>query len=198
MNDFVAETPETAPVAKGKPGRKPKMEARERSSSGLSVDQAHDMGLNVTGEGRDPNEKVEQERVRIPLNSGQKQSLRGYKLDWDNYHYRWFHESQTRGGRVAEALEAFYEHCTNPSGDNIKTPSGAGFDYLMRLPKKYWNQDVEASRARRNSMRAANNQISGNDKLQEYGIDTKTGERKFSGENPVKRSTSTSHNPYAD
>lgn len=182
-------------VAPKKRGPKPKL-ARERSAAGLSVDEAHRDGITM-GDDRDPNTKVEQERVRIPLNSGQKQSLRGYKLDWDNYHYRWFHESQTRGGRVIEAQEAFYEHCVDAQNNNIKTPSGAGFDYLMRLPKKYWQQDVQAARDRRAALRKATNTIKGDEKLQEYGVDER-GRPVFEGEAPAKRTTSTAQNPYAD
>lgn len=194
MSDII-ETTEVAVKPKGKPGRKP---ARERSAAGLSLDEAHRDGINVTGEGRDSNEAVEQSRVRIPLNSGHKQSLRGYKMEEDKFHYRWFHESATRGGRIAEALEAFYEHCVDKQGNNITTPSGAGRDYLMRLPKKYWQQDMQASRDRRNALKVATQTLTGDEKLQEYGVDTKTGRPVFEGETPVKRSTSTTQNPYAD
>lgn len=177
---------------KAKPGPKP----RERSAAGLSVDEAHREGITM-GDDRDPNVAVEQERVRIPLNSGQKQSLRGYKLDWDNFHYRWFHESATRGGRVIEAKEAFYEACVDAQGSAITTPSGAGRDYLMRLPKKYWQQDMAASRARREKLRQVTQTLKGDDKLQEYGVDNK-GRPVFEGETPVRRSSTVAHNPYSE
>jgi hypothetical protein len=178
---------------KGKPGRKP----RERSAAGLSVDEAHREGITM-GDDRDPNTAVEQERVRIPLNSGQKQSLRGYKLDWNHYQYRWFHESATRGGRVVEAEQAFYEKCVDGEGNAIRTPSGAGWDYLMRLPKKYWLEDMAASRARRNKLRQSTQELKGDGKIQEYGVDTKTGRPVFDGETPVKRSSSVAPNPYSE
>lgn len=173
-----------------KPGPKP----RQRSAAGLSVDEAHREGITM-GDGRDPNTAVEQERIRIPLDSGMNHSLNGYKLDEKNFHHRWFHESQTRQGRVAAAEGAFYEHCTDGSGEIIKRASGAGHDYLMRLPMKYYKQDVQRSRERREKMRLVTNTVKGSDKLQEYGVDAK-GRPVFEGDAPAQRSVSTGDNPY--
>lgn len=180
----IAEAPE-----RKKPGRKP----RERSAAGLSVDQAHREGV-VMGDTRDPNTAVAQERVRIPLDSGQNHTLNGYEMDEKKFHYRWFHESQTRQGRIAAAEGAFYEHCVQ-DGEIIKRASGAGHDYLMRLPIKYYREDVQRSREKREKMRKVTNTLKGNDKLQEYSVD-KMGQPVFDGEARAQLSTSTGENPY--
>jgi len=143
---------------------------------------------------RDPNREVEQERIRVPLGAGQNQWLRGYVLDWDNYHYHMFHESSTRGGRVAEADMAFYEHC-QLGGENIKRPAGNGWDYLMRIPRKYYAQDMEAARHKRKGIETQMNTLKSTDKIQDYGIDPKSGRPIFDGEAVAKQSSS--DNPYA-
>lgn len=175
-------------IEKKKPGRP----ARQRSAAGLSVDEAHRTGI-VMGDERDSNTAVVQERVRVPLNSGQQQSLRGYTLDWANFHYYWFHESAGRGGRINEALEAFYEHC-QLNGENIKTPAGSGWDYLMRLPIKYYREDVKRARDQREALAKQQDKLKGDDKLQEYGVD-RYGKPIFEGEAPAHQSSS--DNPYA-
>lgn len=160
--------------------------ARDRSTSDLSVDEAHREGI-VMSESRDPNDAVEQARVRVPLTSGQKLSLRGYKLDTKNYHYHWFQDDP---GRIESAEEAFFEKC-HMNGADIKAPSGGGYSYLMRLPIKYHLEDVLASHERRNKARQQQIML----KKGEYTVDGR-GRPQYEGEMVVKRSTST--NPYAD
>lgn len=164
-------------------------EYRDRNVSGLSVDQAHREGI-VMGDSRDPNAAVEQERVRVPLTSGQKLSLRGYKLDWANFHYHWVHDDPGRPGRVQAYKAAFYEHCLHEDGSVICTPSGAGMDYLMRLPSKYHQEDVRASRDRRLAARRRESVL----KDGEYTVD-RQGRAVDEGEVVVRRSVS--ENPYA-
>lgn len=187
-----AETIIEQPKAK----RGPKKGYRKQSAAGLSIDESTRENAVMT-DSRDPNDELVAERIRVPLGSGQDQWMRGYKLDEKNFHYHMFHESQTRGGRVAQANGAFYEHC-QIGGENIKRPAGNGWDYLMRIPKKYWQEDMAASRARREKMRKATQTLKGDEKLQEYGVDTKTGRPVFEGETPVKRSSTVAHNPYSE
>lgn len=163
-------------------------EERSRSAAGLSVDEAHREGI-VMGDDRDPNTAVIQERVRIPVNSGQNLSLRGYVLDQANFHYRWVHEEPTRPGRVEAYKGAFYEHC-QLHGENLTTPSGGGIDYLMRLPRKYWNDDMLAAKAKRDALKRRENTL----KPGEYTTD-KHGRAVDTGEVNVRRSVS--DNPYA-
>lgn len=163
-------------------------EFRERSAAGLSVDEAQRMGV-VMGDDRDPNTEVVQQRVRIPVNAGQKLSLRGYTLDWDSFHYRWIHEDPSRPGQVEAYKAAFYEHC-QLHGQNMSCPSGAGVDYLMRLPKKYWQEDVQAAKDKRDGVKRRNNKL----KDGEYTVD-KQGRAVDTGDVIVRRSVS--DNPYA-
>jgi hypothetical protein len=177
-------TSQTEPKTRQKPGRKAK--PRERDASGLSVDEAHREGITM-GDTRDPNTKVAQERVRIPMNAGQKLSLRGYNLDTKAYHYHWFHESPSRPGTLVDAKGAFYEHC-QIDGQNVVTPSGSGTDYLMRLPIKYHLEDMQAAKDKRAKMRQSQTAVGKG----EYAPTT-TGRE--GGHSSVVHS-STSTNPY--
>jgi hypothetical protein len=189
----MSDAAEVQTTERKKPGRKP----RERSAAGLSIEESQRAGLSMNeNDSRDPNSQLRNERVRIPMGAGQDQWLRGYVLDTENFHYHLFHESQTRGGRVAEADGAFYEHC-QINGENIKRPSGSGFDYLMRLPIKYYQQDMQRDRDRRNLLEKNHTKLSGDDKLQEYGVD-KHGRPVFDEARPSRQSTTQSRNPYAD
>lgn len=186
-------------AAPAKRGPKPKTSQaieRQRPIGEISADEAQRTG-QIMGDPRDPNAEIAQTRVRIPLNSGQKLSLRGYKLDWDNYHYHWFHESDVSGGRIADAKEAAYEHCVHPDNSHITAPSGSGKQFLMRLPRKYWLEDMAASRDRRNALRKKEAQL-GKD---EYTTDER-GRIVTKGEMHVKQrvsgSLSNAPNPFAD
>lgn len=163
--------------------------ARERSAAGLSVDEAHREGITLE-DSRDPNAKVIQQRQRVPMNSGQKLSLRGYKLDEENYQYKWFLDEGNQSGRILDAENAFYERCTLADGSTLTANAGNSTMYLMRLPKKYWLEDMAASKAKREAMRRREAQL----KPGEYTVD-KQGRAVDEGEVIVKRSVS--DNPYA-
>lgn len=166
---------------------------RPRTAAGLTVFEAQREGVTMD-DSRDPNKSVEAERVRIPLGSGQDQWLRGYQLDWKNFHYHLFHESGTRGGRVAEADQAFYEHCVI-GGENIKRPAGNGWDYLMRIPQKYYQEDMASARAKSHVIETQMNTLKTSGPVQDYGVDPKSGRPIFDGEAVAKQSVS--DNPYA-
>jgi hypothetical protein len=187
---------EQAPAKRGPKPKAPQATDRQRPIGETSVDEAQRTG-QIMGDPRDANAAVTQSRVRIPLNSGQKLSLRGYKLDWDNFHYHWFSEKSDQMGRVADALEAAYEHCKHPDGSNITSPSGAGKTYLMRVPKKFWLEDMAASRDRRNALRKKEAQLGKN----EYTTDDR-GRIVTKGEMHVKQHVSdrmsSAPNPFAD
>ncbi len=175
---------------KGKPGPKP----REQSAAGLTIFEAQREGL-TKDDSRDPNKRVEAERVRIPFGAGQDQWLNGYHLDWDNYHYHEFHESATRGGRIAEADRAFYEHC-QINGENIKRPSGNGWSYLMRIPQKYYQEDMANARKRHKAIEKDMNTLKSKDGIQDYAVDVKSGRPVLEGSADVAKH-SVSENPYA-
>jgi hypothetical protein len=172
-------------VVRNKPGPKP----RTASAAGLSVDEAQREGV-VMGDSRDPNTEVQQARVRVPMNAGQKLSLRGIKLDKENFHYKWMYEGPDRLGVLAAAKDAFYEHVKDDQGHNMIAPSGSGHQYLMQLPKEYWREDMQASKEKRMALRKRNNAIKPN----EYTVDAQ-GRAVTHGEVNVSRKSS--NNPYS-
>ena len=161
---------------------------RPRSPAGLTPFEKSREGLDMS-EGRDPNDQVKAQRQRIPLGSGQSAWFMNYPFEHDKYYYYTFHEDGTRGGRVIEATNAFYEHCTI-NGENIKRPSGSGFDYLMRLPLRYHEEDLAAQRERRERIERSQNMLKEN----EYTVDNR-GRPVFDGEALAHQSVS--ENPYA-
>jgi len=161
-------------------------EYRERSAASISEGEAIREGITMS-DSRDPNAKVRQERVRV--GAGQNLSLRGYVLDEENYHYRWVYEGPNKQGRVVDFIAAYYEHC-QLHGENLTVPSGGGHNYLMRLPKKYWDEDVKAAREQNIALRRREAQL----KPGEYTVDAQ-GRAVDEGEVYVKRTTS--DNPYS-
>lgn len=171
-----------------KPGRPP----RAQSPAGLTPFERTAEGLDMS-DGRDPNSAELAKRVRVPLGSGQSVWFMNYPFDHDNYYYYTFHDDANRGGRIAEALAAFYEHC-QINGENVKRPSGNGWDYLMRLPMEYHLEDMERQKQRANALEKAQNTLKSTDKIQDYGIDPKSGRPIFEGEAIAKQHSS--DNPY--
>lgn len=172
---------------------KPRGRPRGPSPAGLTAFEKTREGVGMD-DGRDPNNAVKAERVRVPLGSGQQTWFMNYEFDWDNYYYYTFHEEATRGGRVAEAINAAYEHC-QIAGENIKRPSGNGWDYLMRLPMEYHLEDLERQRQRNKALESAQNTLKSGNGIQEYGINPKTGRAFTEGEAVAVQSSS--DNPYA-
>ncbi|MES2367696.1 MAG: hypothetical protein V4563_17600 [Pseudomonadota bacterium] len=125
---------------------------RNRSAAGLSVDEAHHDGI-VMADPRDPNGAVEQERVRVPLNTGEKLSLRGMKLDTKNFHHKWVYEHKDYPGQVQAYKNAFYEHVADEQGHHMIVPAGNGAHYLMKLPMKYHIEDHKAAKDQRDALR---------------------------------------------
>lgn len=58
----------------------------------------------------------------------------------ENYHYHVFSD---RGGRIAQAKQAWYEHVKDEQGDNVVRHKGPYTQFLMCVEKKYWDQDQE-------------------------------------------------------
>lgn len=101
----------------------------------------------VASEPRNPNAKARPKR--IPMRQGMKLDVSGYKFDRENFYYRFFYDDPQRPGRVTNAEAAYYEHCVDAEGKKISRPSGAGTQYLMRLPMDLHMEDV-AAKAERN------------------------------------------------
>ena len=55
-----------------------------------------------------------------------------------NYHYRVFSD---RDGRIEQAKAAWYEHVKDHNGNNVVRHAGKYPQYLMRIEKKYWEED---------------------------------------------------------
>ncbi len=85
---------------------------------------------------------------RIRLNAGMNLHVPEALLDRDKFAYRWFAENAIKGGRVDSAKGAYWEHVTAEQGSNVRRPSGQDQMFLMRLEKKYWEEDRELKRAR--------------------------------------------------
>lgn len=125
---------------------------RGRSAAGISVDEAHHDGIKME-DPRNPNGEMVQERVRVPLNTGEKLSLRGYQLDQKNFHYKWVYEHKDYPGQVSAHKAAFYEQCSDEQGNNMIVPAGNGAHYLMKLPMKYHIEDHKAAKKARDALR---------------------------------------------
>jgi hypothetical protein len=93
---------------------------------------------------RDPN--AEKRPPRVSMQKGMNLNIPGVTLDQENYHYHWFTEKPHRPGKIAQAKAAYYEMVTDADGKEISRPAGDGITYLMRLPKQYWEEDLELKR----------------------------------------------------
>lgn len=96
----------------------------ENSRVGLEIDrveQAHSPG-------RPP---------RVPMGSSLSLEF-GTIVDDPNYH---FHVFSDRDGRIDQAKQGWYEHVKDNNGDNIVRHSGPYAQYLMKIHKKYWDED---------------------------------------------------------
>ncbi len=74
---------------------------------------------------------------RVAMGASLKLGYHG-EMDTENYHYRWVSD---RDGRTQQALQAWYEHVKDHNGDNVVRHVGAYAQFLMRVEKKYWDED---------------------------------------------------------
>lgn len=97
---------------------------------------------------------------RVPI-SGDRDILTVDNMDPD-YYYRWVRDTNHTGGRIHRAIMAGYEFAnaddhnvgessvykTDESGSIIRLPDGksGSYLYLMKLPKKYRNEDLAAKK----------------------------------------------------
>lgn len=73
---------------------------------------------------------------RVPMGQGLSLDIPG--LDKENYHYRWF---QDKDGRLKTAQSAWYDFAKNSAGENYVVHKGPHAMYLMRIEKKYYEED---------------------------------------------------------
>jgi hypothetical protein len=118
--------------------------SRKGVSDAITTNDRAQAGNAQTGDSRDPNNGVRKRRVS--MSAGKNLDIHGVVLDEENFYYRWFLDSATRGGRIQQAEGAAYEFVTDHEGRKITRPSGGGTMYLMRLPMEYRLEDLQLKR----------------------------------------------------
>jgi len=152
---------------------------RAASPAGMTADRAKVEGVS-TDNPRDPNAGARPERVS--MGQGKNLDTPGVTKEADNYYYYWFSD---RPGRIAKALQAYYEHVVNDMGEIERR----GSSYLMRLPIKYREEDLRLKKEKVARTLAAETKLSDN----EYAPGSKSGE---GGQSSIVDRT-VSDNPYS-
>ena len=93
----------------------------------------------VLEEGRGP--EGPKKPARVPLNSGKNLYVPESWLDRENFAYRWFAENAIKGGRVASAQGAWWNHFVDPDGNNMRRPSGEDMMHFMQIEIQYYRED---------------------------------------------------------
>ena len=104
-----------------------KLELNKKADSAINSESRIDRAHDRRGEKRVPMATGANLSVPIPVDP--------------NYHYRWFEDNNK--GRIEKALNAWYEFCyhDNEERSKISRPSGKFEMFLMRIEKKYWDED---------------------------------------------------------
>jgi hypothetical protein len=118
--------------------------ARKGVSDAINTTDRSQAGNAQTGDQRDPNNGVRPRRVSMA--AGKNLDIHGVVLDEENFYYRWFLDSETRGGRIQRAEAAGYEYVTDLEGRKLTRPSGGGTMFLMKLPMEYRLEDLQLKR----------------------------------------------------
>ncbi len=105
----------------------------------------------------------------------------------EGYYHRWF---QDKDGRIPQAIAAYFEHVVDEQGNNYTRTVGLYPLMLMRLPKKYRDEDLLLKKQRVAATLEEEYSVGSN----EYAPDPRTG-RADGGTSAVTRSTSES--PYS-
>jgi len=105
-------------------------------------------------------------RKRIPMQSGQKTAIPVDIIEEDGYKYRQF--ADYGKGRIGQALQAGWEHVTDPkTNEHVKQNAGGGEHlWLMRIPAEFWEEDRKIKRDKiieinRETQREANKLVGG-------------------------------------
>lgn len=75
--------------------------------------------------------------ARVPMGATLKLEF-GSVTDDPDYQFRVFSD---RDGRIQQAKQGWWEHVKDENGDNIVRHSGLYTQYLMKIEKKYWDED---------------------------------------------------------
>lgn len=116
---------------------------RKRTATGKTHTEAVTQGLQI-GDPRSPNQGKRPERV--PMGVGMNLAVYESGLDTEHFYYHWMAEQPSRGGRLQQAIQAGYEHETDAQGEKITRRTGAGIQYLMKLPMEYREEDLKRKR----------------------------------------------------
>lgn len=134
---------------------------RQREGGDIKHSESVTQGLS-TEDPRDPNAGKRPERV--PMDQGMNLDIPNLSLDTENYYHRWFAEHPNKPGKVDRAEAAYYEFVTTPQGKKVTRNSGSGGTfYLMKLPKEYRQQDLNAKKRKSERMLMDEAQIKGNE-----------------------------------
>ena len=121
------------------------MKKTSKDNGGMTENATLTLGGNTQTKDQKVREPKRPPRIRMGV--GQNLSVSEELLDRDKFAYRWFAENNTKGGRVAAAKGAYWEH-VDVDGSNLSRPSGEDTLYLMRLPIEYYEEDQQLKRQR--------------------------------------------------
>tara|TARA_R110000744_G_scaffold246942_1_gene363466 strand:- start:30391 stop:30795 length:405 start_codon:yes stop_codon:yes gene_type:complete len=96
---------------------------------------------NRTQKAHEPKNRPE----RVPMGSTAKLGYPSSKMDTEQYQYRWF---QDKEGRIDQAKQAWWEQVKEEDGEIVRRASGAFPMFLMRIEKKYWEEDQQLKHQR--------------------------------------------------
>lgn len=126
--------------------------SRERVNSGMVEDRAVAQGLAASIDPRNPNVDSP---TRIPLGRSSKVDFSDVEMDRENFAYYAFLDDPQRPGVIGQAKAAFWEECVNMYGQPARRPGGYNTEHvLMRLPMKYWKEDLDKDKKAREAMMA--------------------------------------------
>jgi len=109
--------------------------------------ETENMSLTLGGGSSSRDSVREPERPpRIIMGQGMNLAIPKGLVDETKYKIRWFAENQTKAGKIAQAKGAYWEHVQDEHGSNYQRPSGGDTMYLMKLPIKYWQEDLSLKR----------------------------------------------------
>lgn len=115
------------------------------SAAGRSDESQGALGAGSTAASRGPDGP--KRPARIQMGAGVNLHVPESLLDREAYAYRWFAENSVKGGRIASAQGAYWEHVV-VDGNNLIRPSGQDQFYLMKLEIQYWEEDQRLKRSR--------------------------------------------------
>ena len=122
------------------------MKKTSKNAGGTTENMTLTLGGEAT-QSRDEKVREPKRPPRIRMGVGMNLYVPEDLLDRERFAYRFFAENDTKRGRIAAAIGAYWEH-VELEGTNITRPSGNDTLYLMRLPIEYYNEDQKLKQQR--------------------------------------------------